>query len=159
MPWRQKRKRRRVHYSQPLNPKHPGPAINHRQWIPLLPHAIRPRSVIHGVEAQFDSRQNLLIALHIHAGVGFRPDDHLPHNGCSERLPRALVRRDGDLLVCGVGKPVGVYEGLDGGVGGGDGDVAAGEGGHECGSEGAVLVCVVRSAGDVVFLEAEIGAY
>lgn len=58
-----------------------------------------------------------------------------------------------------MGEPVRVDERLVYGIRRGDRDVSAGQWRDNSNCEGTVLVCIMRSACDIVFLEAEIGAY
>lgn len=57
-----------------------------------------------------------------------------------------------------MGEPVGVDEGRDGGVGGGDGEVTAGQGRDDGGGEGGVVVPVVGVARGEVLLVTQVGA-
>ncbi len=58
-----------------------------------------------------------------------------------------------------MGEPIRVNERLVYGIRRGNGDVSAGQRRDNGNCEGTVLVCVMRGACDIVFLEAEVGAY
>ena len=115
--------------------------------------------MIYSVETQSDDIQNLFISLHLRPGVYFRSDNDLLHDRSREYFTCALVRCDSYLLICGMGKPVRVDERLVSGIKRGDKNVSAGEWCNKSSCEGTVLICVLRSARDIILLEAEIGAY
>lgn len=82
----------------------------------------------HGTETLPDKRQDLRVRSDARARAGevFPAHEDGPHGFGLEEGARALVARDGDGLVGGVGEPVGVDDGGVLCVGGGNGDGAAG---------------------------------
>ena len=58
-----------------------------------------------------------------------------------------------------MGEPIRVDERLVYGIWGRDGYVSAGEWRDNSNCEGTILICVMRGACDIIFLETEIGAY
>ena len=58
-----------------------------------------------------------------------------------------------------MGEPIRVDERLVCCIRRGDGDVSAGQWCDNSNCEGTILICVMRSACDIVLLEAEVGAY
>lgn len=110
--------------------------------IVTLPHLVRRRSVIHGVEGPLDVRQNLLVTRDVPAWVELRADRDVVHGFVAEDVTDPFEARDHGLGVRGVRQPVGVDEGLVARRGRGDGDGAAGLGRNIDGHEGGVLVAV-----------------
>ncbi len=128
-------------------------------FIAFLTHLIRSRGMIYGIETQFDCFQNLLVGLHLRPRVNLRSNDNLLHSRSREYLTCTLIRCHGHLLIGGMGEPIRVDERLVCGIRRGNGDVPAGQRRDNSNCEGTVLIRVMRSACDIVFLEAEVGAY
>ncbi len=115
--------------------------------------------MVDGIQALPDQVQDLIIRADLRAREVLRPYQDRCERLGGEELSHALVARDGDGDVCGVGEPVGVDERGVGHVGGEDADVAAGQRSDERDGDGAVVVAVVGPAGDEVVLVAEEAAY
>lgn len=115
--------------------------------------------MIYGVETQSDYIQNLFISLHLRPWENLRSDDNLLYDWSREYFTCALVRCNSHLLICGMGEPIRVDERLVCCIRRGDGDISTGQWCDKSNCEGAILICVMRSACDIVLLEAEVGAY
>ena len=153
---RQQRESRSVHHPQILHPNDSRFRIHHSLRIARLPHRASRRGMKNGVQTLPDDLQELGVGLDGRAGEILGSDEHGRHGVRGVHLSDALVACEGDLDVCGVGEPVWVDEGGVGHVGGGDANIAAGQGCDEGDDAGGVVVAVVRGTGDEVVLVSKV---
>ena len=114
---RQKGETRRIYHPQPSRSIDPTLRIHNRHRIRFLPHLVRGRGMIYGIETQFYYIQYFLVGFNLRARENLRTNDDLSHDrGCKD-LACALVRCNGYLLICGMCEPVGVDQRLVSSVG------------------------------------------
>ena len=114
--------------------------------------------MVDGIEAFPNNVLDLRVALDVRARECLGAQHERRHGVRLPERAHALVARDRDLDVGGVGQPVRVDDGRDGRIGRGEAQVAARPRRAERDGQRGVIVAVVRVAGDEILLVAQVRA-
>lgn len=107
----------RIHDPQTLHPENPRLGVDNGVRVVRPSHLTCTGGVKDGVEAPLDEVPDLIVGADVgFAGEIFVPDEEISHGLRFPNLSGAFEGREGDFLVRRMGEPVGIDDGVIGGV-------------------------------------------